>query len=135
VLHDISELTNDEEKFQWFIEKAVQVFLERMEKEVPVTGDFKPISVNFVIPGSKNNNTAKYILRPKADDVAQTRTFILGVTVGKSNMLVQHYMKNGSYQEIKEYLMDESRISALGKAVKKLSASADEKADEYPFYP
>jgi hypothetical protein len=32
-----------EEKFQWFVEKVAEITLERMEKKVPVFGNFERI--------------------------------------------------------------------------------------------
>ena len=110
----------DSEKFDILINGVLKELYKR---------DF-PFRLTFDIPGT--NNAAIMIVIPDALNKVDF-SFQIGVHRQGYDLLVSHFWKSGSTEEVKEYLKkaleDEEELKKIRKALEDLSASVDYKMD------
>ena len=98
--------------------------LLRDPERIPAEGAFQPCRVFFQYRGSKNE--AMFCLEHQHGD---QRRLSLTVARPGSDMVVFHYMKKGTNQELIDYLSDPNRVSEFMESFQKLSDSVDDKHD------
>ena len=91
---------------------------------IPTHGIFKPYNICFDFRGSKNE--AHFLIEYQSGDLRQLR--LMMVRPG-SDMVVSHYMKKGTNQELIDYLTDAGSIPEFLTSFQQLSDSVDDKHD------
>lgn len=107
------------------VEKGMKICCENLRGTlIPEKGIFSPFRASFAFRGSKNK--AFFIIEYESGDLRWLR--FMAVRPG-SDMVVSHYMKKGTNQELIEYLSDKSSIKAFVEDFQHLSDSVDDKHD------
>jgi len=109
----------------WLVEKGMKYCCEHLHgSRIPEKGIFTPFRIYFDFRGSKNE--AFFIIEYQSGALRWLR--FMAVRPG-SDMVVSHYMKKGTNQELIEYLSDKSRIKEFVEDFQHLSDSVDDKHD------
>ena len=109
-----------------FLDKCCNRLLER-EREVPENGKFKPLSIAFDIPQTRNEASLK--IDYDASNPKDGRILKLGVRRNGTSRLVSNHILYGTKKEIMDYLKKPD-IDELEKYVQELSQSVDEYYDD-----
>ena len=103
---------------------AISKLLEFVEDKVPETGRFKPVSVYFRIPLTRNLG----LFRFENDLVGSEndRRFAVGALRDGTDRLTSVYLKRGSLSELKEYIASGEGGIEILKALEQASDSTDD---------
>ena len=91
---------------------------------VPSNGPFSPFHVHFDFRGSKN--AAYFCIEHQSGNIRWLRFF---AARPGHDMIVSHYMKKGTNEELLAYLSDDSKIAEFVSDFQGLSDSLDDKLD------
>ena len=107
------------------VEKGMKICCENLRGTlIPEKGIFSPFRASFDFRGSKNK--AFFIIEYQSGNLRWLR--FMAARPG-SDMVVSHYMKKGTNQELIEYLSDKANIKAFVEDFQHLSDSVDDKHD------
>jgi len=107
------------------VERCMEYCCENLRgTQIPEKGIFSPFRVSFDFRGSKNK--AFFVIEYQSGDLRWLR--FMAVRPG-SDLVVSHYMKQGTNQELIAYLSDKSNIKGFVEDFQHLSDSVDDKHD------
>jgi len=112
-----------DEAMDAMIGKCQEILYSRSEREVPENGQFSRIGAVFKIPDTSNEAVLSFIYdetNPKTQ-----RLFTVGVHHQNSDKITSEILKNGTKQEIRDYLNNPENTDEIKKSVIRLSEYVD----------
>ena len=115
---------SSEELFCFLVGRVAEVIADRIKDEVPNSGDFSPLSVSFVIPGTDKKG-CMYI-EPSLTASSEFRRLAVAVRHKDSDRMITNYLFHGTNENIIEYLHREQIVDELLPCFLKLSERIDD---------
>lgn len=116
-------MLSDEEKLDILLPKGMKLLAERVEKEVPASGRFMPISVSFDYPGTAYS--AYLRLEPSALGDGTERCLRSYMGEKGSDKVISHYMYAGTKDKVLAWLKDKKNEKDLRQSYEELKQGAD----------
>lgn len=118
-----SNVQENKSDMNYFVNKTFEVLAQRVEKEVPENGKYRPIAVSFKIP--ETNNMVKFIVEYDEVNPKDFRRLFIGVQHVNSDKMVSYHLLKGTKKEILEYINNSDNIPKAIEFVGELSKSLD----------
>lgn len=113
------------EKMRYLTQRVIEVFLERLEKEIPERGNFTKISVSVNLLGTENKGVLWIEASKQKPDA---RYLWVSARREGGDLLVSHYLlANKTNSEIREYLSQEEMPDRLLEEFMQLSNAVEDK--------
>lgn len=100
-----------EEQMQLLTRRAAEVMIQRIENEVPQSGNFRNISVSFMIPETQNR--AVLLIEHSLTGTPEQRRLQVGVLRDGTDRLCSNYLMHDTNEKIVKYLQQEKIVEVL----------------------
>ena len=100
-----------EEQIRFLAGRAAEVLIQRIHNEVPQSGDFRNISVSFIIPETQNR--AVLLVEHSLTGIPEQRRLQIGALREGTNRLRSNYLMHDTNENIIKYLKQEDIVEQL----------------------
>jgi len=91
-----------EEQLRFLAGRAAEVLAQRIPNEVPPSGDFRNISVSFIVPETKNR--AVLLIEHSLTGAPNQRRLLIGALREGTDYLRSNYLLHDTNEKIIQYL-------------------------------
>lgn len=113
-----------EEQMRFLTGRAVEVMIQRIQNEVPPSGNFGNLSVSFVIPETKNK--AVLLIEHSLTGTPEQRRLQIGALREGTDRLRSNYLIHDTNENIIKYLEQDGIVELLIPYYKMHSDKLDE---------
>lgn len=111
-------------KLKSYIKEALSSLAKDGERNIPENGKFHPRAVYLDVVGTQNNGRVAVEFNPKEPNAG--RVLNVGVSRNRSDKITSRYLKEGTKNEILNYLKNEESTDEVQSCIKELSKKVDE---------
>lgn len=100
-----------EEQIRFLAGRAAELLIQRIHNEVPQRGDFRNISVSFIIPETQNR--AVLLVEHSLTGIPEQRRLLIGALRDGTDRLRSNYLIHDTNENIMKYLERDDIVDVL----------------------
>ena len=100
-----------EEQIRFLAGRAAEVLIQRIRNEVPPSGDFRNVSISFIIPETQNR--AVLLIEHSFTGTSDQRRLLIGALRDGTDRLHSNYLMRDTNENIIKYLEREDIVDVL----------------------
>ena len=100
-----------EEQMRFLAGRAAELIIQRIHNEVPQRGDFRNISVSFIIPETQNR--AVLLVEHSLTGIPEQRRLLIGALRDGTDRLRSNYLIHDTNENIIKYLERDDIVDVL----------------------
>lgn len=100
-----------EEQIRFLAGRAAEVMIQRIHNEVPQSGDFRNVSISFIIPETQNR--AVLLIEHSLTGTPDQRRLLIGALRDGTDRLRSNYLMRDTNENIIKYLERDDIVEQL----------------------
>ena len=100
-----------EEQMHFLVSRVAELMIQRIQNEVPQSGNFKNVSVSFIIPETQNR--AVLLIEHSLTGIPEQRRLLIGALRDGTDRLRSNYLMHDTNENIIKYLERDDIVDVL----------------------
>lgn len=100
-----------EEQMRFLAGRAAEVLIQRIHNEIPQSGDFRNISISFIVPETQNR--AVLLIEHSLTGTPDQRRLLIGALRDGTDRLRSNYLVHDTNENIIKYLERDDIVDVL----------------------